>query len=740
MARVPQPDDLYRFRIPTDPQVAPAGDRIAFTVQTVAAARDGYHHAIWAAPFDGSAPAEQVTIGGKHDTSPRFSPDGRSLAFLSDRRLAVEDEPAAAKDREDGVQVHILPLDRPGEARRVTNLPRGVEEYAWSPDGGRLAVVSASHGATIAEDARRRGRPAKAPGPGDPPVSDFHFVDRLRAMANGAGWIYHRVTRLWVVDVATGAATLVHAGRAPVGQPAWSPDGTRIAFSADRGRDADLGFHCDVWVVAATGGSAVRVTGGGSPVGGRGVFTTPAWLPGGATLAVVGHRWGAGAGTRADLWLQAADGSEAGPQDGRNLTAAADLELDAAMGSDVTIGEVPRIAVAPDGGSVYFSAPVEGSSELWRVPLDGGPVERLTVGRQDYSSFAIGPGSRGTVRFAAVRSTPTDLPDVVALELPAGRLRVPIEHRPVSDLNREVRDEVALVAPETCWTEVDGRRIQGWYFPPNPIADGGAGDARSASSTAGRRGRRTRVGPAPLVVEIHGGPHTLYGWSPFWEWQVLAGAGMGVWAANPRGSQGYGEAFNGANFRDWGPGPMRDILAGVDSLIAEDRADPERLGVTGGSYGGYLTSWIVGHTDRFRAAITCRSVNDLTSQMSTGDIAGPAFGRLEFGAAPWEDPDLYREHSPLTYAGRIRTPLLIQHAERDLRTPIGQAEELFTVLRSLRRPVRLMRVPDETHELTRSGTPFRRVENATQISTWFEHFLVRGRRGLPPLPRHRAGK
>jgi acylaminoacyl-peptidase len=738
MARAPRPDDLYRFRIPTDPQLAPGGDRVAFTVQTVAPTWDGYRHAIWSAPFDGSLPAERLTIGSKHDTSPRFAPDGRSLAFLSDRRIGVEEEPAAAKDREDAVQVHLLPLDRPGEARRLTNLPRGVEEYAWSPDGSRLAVVSSSHGATVAEDGRRRGRPAKAPGPGDPPLSDFHFVDRLHSMSNGVGWVYHRVTRLWVVEVATGAATLVHTGRAAVSEPAWSPDGSRIAFSADRGRDDDLGFHSDVWVVTASGGRAVRVTGGGGRLGGRGVFVSPAWLPDGATLAALGHRWGAGGGTRSDVWLMAADGSDAGPRGGRNLTAGADLVIDSGMGSDVTIGEGNRIAVAPDGRSVYFSAPLEGSFELWRVPLDAGNVERLTNGRQYYSSFAIGPGPRGVVRVAAVRSTPTELPDVVALDLPASHLRRPLEHRAISDLNREVHEEVALVAPESRWTEVDGRRIQGWYYPPNPVAGAGPGDAPS-TDVRGRR-RRGGNGPTPLVVEIHGGPHTLYGWSPCWEWQVLAAAGMGVWAANPRGSQGYGEAFTGANFRDWGSGPMRDILAGVDSLIAEDRADPDRLGVTGGSYGGYLTSWIVGHTDRFRAAITCRSVNDLTSQMSTGDIAGPAFGRLEFGAAPWEDPDLYREQSPLTYARRIRTPLLIQHSERDLRTPIGQAEELFTVLRSLRRPVRLMRVPDESHELTRSGTPFRRVENAAQICAWFEHFLVRGRRRLPPLPRDRAGK
>jgi acylaminoacyl-peptidase len=722
MARTPRPDDMYRFLIPTDPQLAPGGDRIAFTVQSVTATRDGYRHAIWLAPFDGSTPAERLTIGSKHDRSPRFAPDGRSLAFLSDRRLAVEEEPAAAKDREDAVQVHLLPLDRPGEARRLTNLPRGIDDFAWSPDGRRLAVVSSSRGATVGEDARRRGRPAKAPAPGDPPTSDIHYVDRLRTMSNERGWVYNQVTRLWVVDVETGSATLVHAGRAPVGEPAWSPDGTQIAFSADRGRDDDLGFHSDVWVVPAIGGRAVRVTDGSGALGGRGVFGSPAWLPDGQTLAVLGHRYPAGAGSRADVWLMAADGADAHQQGGRNLTAVADLVIDSAMGSDVTIGEGNRIVVAPDGRSVYFSAPVEGSFELWRVPVDEGLVERLTSGQHCYSSFVIGAGDRGSVRIAAVRSTPTDLPDVVALELPAGRLRASLAHRAVSDLNPEVRDEVALVAPESRWVEVDGRRIQGWYFPPNRLAGG-----------------RSAAGPAPLVVEIHGGPHTLYGWSPFWEWQVLAGAGMGVWAANPRGSQGYGEAFNAANFRDWGPGPMRDILAGVDSLIAEDRADPERLGVTGGSYGGYLTSWIVGHTDRFRAAITCRSVNDLTSQMSTGDIAGPAFGRLEFGAAPWEDPDLYREHSPLTYARRIRTPLLIQHSERDLRTPIGQAEELFTALRSLRRPVRLMRVPDETHELTRSGTPFRRVENAVQINAWFEHFLIHGRRGLPPLPRHRAG-
>jgi dipeptidyl aminopeptidase/acylaminoacyl peptidase len=210
---------------------------------------------------------------------------------------------------------------------------------------------------------------------------------------------------------------------------------------------------------------------------------------------------------------------------------------------------------------------------------------------------------------------------------------------------------------------------------------------------------------------------------------------MGVYACNPRGSDGYGQEFMAANYRDWGDGPMRDIMAGVDALIAEGRADPDRLGVTGGSYGGYLTSWIVGHTDRFRAAVTCRSVNDMSALMQSGDIGGPEFGRVHFGATPWDDPDLFRAHSPLSYASQIRTPLLIQHAERDLRTTVTQAEELFSVLRSLRRPVRLLRVPEESHELTRSGTPFRRVANLELIVDWFRHFLVDGRTRLPPVRR-----
>jgi dipeptidyl aminopeptidase/acylaminoacyl peptidase len=311
-----------------------------------------------------------------------------------------------------------------------------------------------------------------------------------------------------------------------------------------------------------------------------------------------------------------------------------------------------------------------------------------------------------------VRSAPTELPEIWA------RHRDGSLHR-LTDLNDQALADVALVEPTERWWRSNGRDVQGWYVPPAP---GTSPD-----------------GKAPLVLEIHGGPHMLFGWAPVWEFQVLAAAGIGVLAPNPRGSEGYGESFNAANHRDWGAGPAADALAGVDALVDEGLADPDRLGVTGGSYGGYLTTWIVGTDQRFKAAIACRGVVDMNMLMLTGDISGVDWAKLEFGATPWEDPELYRRLSPITYAQGIRTPLLIQHSELDLRTTIGQAEMLFTTLRSLRRPVRLMRVPDENHDLTRSGTPFRRVENLVQVCDWFDHFLVKGRRRLPPVPKVRFG-
>jgi dipeptidyl aminopeptidase/acylaminoacyl peptidase len=688
---------------------------------------DAYRQAVWLILTDGSREPRQLTYGPGRDHRARFSPDGRFVAFLSDRGACLEPEAPdtsrvsgaagarggqAAKERDDAWQVYVLPLDG-GEARRLTDLPRGVEAFEWSPDGTRLVVVSASRGATRVEDARRRGIPPHEPDEAPPP-SDYRFVDRLDYMLNGKGFVYDRVPHLWIVDVATGAASRLTDGPVADREPTWSPDGRRIAFSSNRRRDADLFGRQDIHVVDVATQRVTAVTRGP-----RSVFGWPVFLPDGATIAALGHRQEGRAGSRNDIWLFAADGSDASPTGGRNLSGAHDLMPGSTMNSDVTAEGGPQLVPSSDGRWISFTAPIDGAYELWRIAIDDGRHERLTDGRHYVSGWDSQAG-----RIAFLRSTPTEPAELSVLDVDTGtsRRRGPGSPRRLTAFNAELLAEVELHEPQERVSTVDGRRIQGWFLP---AADDGADRPGAAK---------------PLVVEIHGGPHTLYGWSPFWEFQLLAASGIGVFYCNPRGSEGYGQAFNDANHRDWGHGPMRDILAGVDALVADGLADPDRLGVTGGSYGGYMTNWIVAHDHRFRAAMTCRSVSDMTMLFLTGDISGGDWANMEFDATPWSDPAYYREISPISYAGRIRTPLLIQHSENDIRTTIGQAEALFTVLRSHRRPVRLMRVPAETHDLTRSGTPFRRVENVRIVVDWFRHFLVDGKRGLPPLPKVRGGR
>jgi dipeptidyl aminopeptidase/acylaminoacyl peptidase len=707
MSRAPRAADLYALRVPLDVRISPDGSRVCFVVKESDPDLEGYRTSLWLAPADGSSPPRRITLGAKHDSAPRWSPDGRTLAFLSDRGAVLQVGGGGARPRDaardgspaklpdDALQVWLLPMDG-GEARQLTHLPQAVSELAWSPEGGRLCVVSAAETSSAAPKPRR---------PGSPPPRDAHLIDRLKFMDNSAGYVYDKPGHLWVVDVATGEARRITGGRTADGEPSWSPDGTRICFVGARHRDSDLTWRTDLYLVAADGGPLTRISGGR----GDRAFGAPAWSPDGHWIAAGGHRFPAGNASRNDVWRFRPQRDDPG----ENLSGHSDLMVGAGLGSDLFGFAEPRLFWSADGSWICFAAPIDGAYELWGLSVGDGRVERLTQGEHAITRADAVPHADG-LRAAGVIMSGHEAPDVVVVDIamPAAHgARKHARPRRLSELMAEAWAEVAPVVPRSRWHEVDGRRIQGWFMEA-PRRDGK---------------------PAPMVVQIHGGPATLYGWSPFWEWQCLVAAGISVYACNPRGSQGYGQDFCYANFADWGEGPMRDVMAGVDALVADGLVDPDRLGVTGGSYGGYLTSWIVGHTDRFKAAVSCRSVNDMTSEMLSGDIAGPLFGRYEYGVNPWEDPDLYWRHSPVAYAKDIHTPLLIQHAEKDLRCPITQGEELFTALRSMKREVRFMRVPDESHELTRSGAPFRRVENIERICDWFVHYLVEGRHGLPPI-------
>ncbi len=708
-ARAPRPEDLYDLRVPTDVALSPDGRSVAFSVKTVAPGKDGYRTSLWLAPADGAAPARQLTAGARNDTSPRWSPDGRTLAFLSDRAAVLQAGGAGAKPgkaeapKEGGTQVWLLPFADGGEARQLTDLPKDVQGLDWSPDGRRLAVVSG------AESTEPEKKPERAPDA--PPAPDTRLIDTLLYQFNGAGFIHDLFSRLWLVDATTGKAEPLTRGKHQDTDPRWSPDGRSIAFVSNRHPNPDLGWRSDVYLATVSTGAVRQL----SPGRGRQAWASPEWSPDGRWIAAIGNRdWKRGRLDQASVWrFRVRDGHA------EELTGGSDLEAAGAMNSDLVGGGRNRALWMADGRWLVFGAPVEGAVELWRVEIDGGRIERLTRDRHYLGHHHLAAAPRGGARVAAVRASGTEVPNVVVGDIPAGRLggSDTVALRRISDLMGDAWRDIRIVEPMERWHEVDGRRIQGWFIP-------------APSST--------KRDPAPAVVEIHGGPATLYGWSLMWEWQVLAANGISVYACNPRGSQGYGQEFLTANVKDWGDGPMRDVLGGLDALIEDGLVDPDRTGVTGGSYGGYLTSWIVGHTDRFKAAVTCRSVNDMISQLLSGDIGGPVFGLNVYGIHPWEDWDMYRRHSPLTYADRVTTPLLIQHSEKDLRCTITQAEELFAVLRSHRRTVRLMRVPEESHELTRSGTPFRRVDNLRLIDEWFRHFLIDGKTRLPKIDPNRG--
>ena len=447
-----RPDDLYKLRVPTDPRISPDGTRAIVTVQSSAPKGDGYRHSLWVVPVDaGSGEPRQLTLGAKNDTSARWSPDGRSIAFLSDRRHIVEEEPDALdkKDREDGTQVYLLSLDG-GEARRLTDLPRGVGGFEWSPDGSKLVVTSTSHRANRKDDRKARGLDRKRE-PIDPLESDYRYIDRLGYMFNGPGFIYDQVAHLWLVDVASGAATRLTDGPTGDDDPAWSPDGTRIAFATRLNRDYDIYFRSDIVVIDVASGKRTRITGGPEPI-----FFVPAWLPDGKTIAALGGR--PHNGYRNDVWLFSADGrgdarrrsQHLGParhharlRHGQRHHARRGVEADPVVGWPMAVVPCPA----------RRRLPVVADRDLRR--------RARAADRRPALPFVVRPG-RSPGRPPAGGADPLvghELADVWVRDGAKNDLRR------VTSFNAEALADVELVEPQERHVTVDGRDIQGWFIP-----------------------------------------------------------------------------------------------------------------------------------------------------------------------------------------------------------------------------------------------------------------------------------
>ncbi len=616
-----------------------------------------YKAAVWLAGVDGSPPPRPFTTGEKADADPRWSPDGRQLAFTSDRA-------------DKSSQLYVMPVAG-GEPRKLTGLKEDVTQAVWSPDGTRIAFVARVRDAAYEEEDDKKRRPRR--------------LTRLQYKLDSVGWTADRTQHLFVVP-ADGSAEPVQLtdGDFEDHSPAWSPDGRTIAFVSARHEDWDLEMVTDAYLVDAAGGEPRRLTQGGGSIG------SVSWSPDGTRLAAQRSQGVFDDPRHTNIALV-----DVGSGEISLLTAGLDLNCTTYPGvrEPLWVGE-ELVFVVEDHGRVH----------IYAVAVDGSGAPRLLVGgEREVTGLDTAAG-----RLVFTAGEPTRLSELYDGGPARGTGDPATAGTRLTGVGEAFAAGRELSTPER-FTAVsaDGSEVDAWIMRP-------------AGHEQGKR--------YPTLLNIHGGPYGQYGEVFFDEFQVYCGAGYAVVFSNPRGSSGSGEewarAIRGPG--DLGPGwgsvDYEDCMAVVDEAVRRfDFVDADRLGVIGGSYGGYMTSWIVGHTDRFKAAVSERAVNNFDSQWGSSDFGWDFKGYM--GAFLFEDVETYLKVSPATYARDIHTPLLILHSEDDLRCPVEQAEHLFVTLRLLKRPVELVRFPAESHELTRSGSPLHRVQRFELVVEWFDRYL-----------------
>lgn len=654
-------DDVVRFAVIDDAQVSPDGAGVAYVVRRGVLEENRYRSAIYLVSTDGGEP-RQMTAGEAKDSAPRWSPDGRVLAFVSDRS---------------GVpQVYLLSMDG-GEARQLTTLGRGASSPSFSPDGSRLAFLS-SEGYGIDDETRSK------------PGGFIRRVTRLDYRFNEADYIDGRFNQVWVMDVAGGEPRQLTAGDTSVGAFAWSPDGETIAFTANRIDQANATFRSQLYVIPTSAAGnvgdadhALRISAGSE------VAVGPAWSPDGERIAFIGRRPGARAGANNDIYVVAPEGEEL-----QAITAAWDRSPATASYSDIwSPRDSTPLSWSADGKSVTFTASDTGQVGLYRAGIDG---EVALVAGGERSIANVSWSADGT-RLAFVAGSFTNPCDVFTCRADGS------DERRLTRVNAELLDGVAIQTPEHMpFESFDGAyQIDAWLLRP---VGGAAGNA------------------APLVQLIHGGPHSIFGHTFFFDMQLWASQGWNVLFVNPRATQGYGEAFATGAIADWGGVDWREQEQALDLTIERGGVDPERLAVTGLSYGGFMTNWIVGHSDRYKVAISENGICNLVSFFTTSDI-GWYWLEHEMEKTVWDNLDWYMEHSPIAYIEQMRTPMLLLQAESDYRCPIEQGEQLFTALLARGVPTEMVRFPGENHAQLSNGKPETRLQRRVVTLEWLRRYL-----------------
>lgn len=662
-------DTLFDLRSVGDPQITKDGKSVVFTLGWNDRVNDASYSNLWIVSSDGKD-QRPLTTGPFRDTSPRLSPDGTRLAYISNRSGRP--------------QIRIRWMDS-GQEAEITDLLESPSAIEWSPDGKWIAYI-ARVAAKPSWSVKMPEKPAGARW-ADPPV----VVTRLRWRADGAGLIQPGYRHIFVVPSTGGAPRQISTGDFDHGGGlggglAWSPDSQTIYVSANRTPDADYSLEGgEIYAFSVKDGAATQLTHRKGPDG------NPTPSPDGKRIAYTGNDWKFQSYTVTHLYVMNADGTEP-----RVLTASFDRD-------------VRNPTWSWDGKTIYFLADDHGTSQLYSANLSG-EVKQITHGKQRLGSSYAGNdpftlSNNGLV--ATTRSTPAEPPDLVIV-----RAYRNDDVTRVTGVNESLLADRDLSAvEEITYDSFDGKPIQGWLIkPPN-------------------------FDPAkkyPLLLQIHGGPHAMYGVEFQHEFQTQAARGFVVFYTNPRGSTGYGEEFGDIIHTKYPGDDYTDLMKGVDAMIGKGYIDPKKLCVTGGSGGGLLTAWIIGHTDRFAAAVSQYPVTNWFTQVGTAD-GGYTHAALWMKALPWENPQQYIEHSPVFFAKNFKTPTMVLTGEADLRTPIAQSEELYFALKAMKVPAVLVRIPDEPHGI-RGAHPSHRIAKMEHVIGWMEKWTS----GQPPVGNERT--
>ncbi len=670
--------DLFKLRFISDPQMAPDGNRIAYVQTRIDPKSKEYRTGIYV--YEENGQSRCVVSDGQR---PSWAYDGTKLAYLSSRS---------------GSKQVWLTSETLGEPRQLTTMLHGVSNFSWSPDGTKILLLCGcdheeDDPEALLKEASQEEKTEKAQALRDEPLP----VDQIYYKADEIGGLLPRHRKqLWLLDMETKEAVRIsnekeHIYSRMAVTPVWSPNGRYIAYTSRHKAEKEMtpfraANAADLFLYDVEEGTEKRL------VKGDGAAAYPVWSPDSCCLA---YFWYDDLSYATSATIPSLHRMCIEDEKGECLNSNHMVSVHIPVQSDLLHGFMPAQPVWTQSGKILFWGAEKGTAQIYQVPDTGGEVSTLSNFNGSVFGFSGDISGRRLAVAVMEHTSPMEIYDCYS-ETGFGQLCV--------NANEQFLKDAKLAMPEEfTFKTSDQEMVQGWFMKPF---------------------HEEEKGKFPVILSIHGGPHLLYGNAFNFEFQLMAAKGFGVVYLNPRGSAGYGQEFLRGCCGDFGGRDYEDLMEAVDVLVdKEQNMDRDRLGVTGLSYGGYMTNWIVSQNDRFSAAVTKNCLSNLMSFSGVSDI-GYFFLEAEQLGSPWKDNDKMKDRSPLTHVENINTPLLIMHTEQDQRCPIEQSEQLFTAMKYFEKEVHFLRFPSGNHLMYRQGRPVLRVSWLKETMDWFVRHLT----------------